>query len=213
MNKKRLRWPLQIPSLPQSTRDEYSSQGWRELREDVSCSVSPRPLPHLHHQLSIQATYELLRRLPQATFWAPIPLLLIWFISFSFFSGNNWCVWPWRESNIRTADSCGYPGNINWLKWGTSGNNNPSPYIPIYPYFVQHDVPHPMWVLPGWTWPWHFDAMMFWPNRFDFARWCRSLRSPLSVYWGERKVEGDGVWGIWSSGRLGFHVENMLQLT
>lgn len=131
MNKKRLRWPLQIPSLPQSTRDEYSSQGWRELREDVSCSVSPRPLPHLHHQLSIQATYELLRRLPQATFWAPIPLLLIWFISFSFFSGNNWCVWPWRESNIRTADSCGYPGNIKWLKWGTSGNNNPSPYIPI----------------------------------------------------------------------------------
>lgn len=34
----------------------------------------------------------------------------MWFISF--FLGNNWCVWSWRESNIRTIDTCGYPGNI-----------------------------------------------------------------------------------------------------
>ena len=88
-------------------------------------------------------------------------LLPIWFISF--FSGNNWCVWSWRKSNIRTIDTCGYPGNI---KRGTISYQhitnllNPlrslcdirqQQALSIYPKFVQHVMSHPMWILPRWV--------------------------------------------------------------
>ena len=99
----------------------------------------PHPHPTRNRQLSVQALCEMLSRLLKAIFWTLIPRLLIWFIWFiSFFPGYNWCVWSWRKSHLRTADSCGYPCNIKcktsvilFVSCETKCNNNPSPFIPI----------------------------------------------------------------------------------
>ena len=142
-------------------------------------------------------------------------LLLIWFISF--FPGNNWCVWSWRESNIRTIDTCGYPGNIKrFYQYITNLLNPPRSLWDTRQQQALPFIPSLCSTLCQTLSEFYLGELSHNSLIWQEADWsaCFCLMVSPHIFLLKRLVLiREGLSGIWSNGVLGFPVENTLRLT